>query len=310
MITEQDNFAVVQTELDTIFNQYLAYDATTPNIATARTEQVFKQIPSWDRAAYIGEVNASVGLFDAIGETQVVPEDTPKVRNKYVIYIQEFAKGISLSKQWFDDNMHQTWSNDVREMARKALMTQDFYAMGLWRNSFTTQLTADSVSFINAAHPLIKGGTVSNLITGALSNATFNNAMVALREQKDQTNTVVGDSPSGILVPSKLFQLATQVTESALISDSANNAINVWRSAYNVMVHSSPYLGANNPGGSDTAWWMFTPRHSVTRIVRQGVETALTPWQYSKNLTYWYQANFREQIFVPDYAGVVGSTGV
>jgi len=310
MITEQDNFAVVQTELDTVFNQYLAYDATSPNIATARTAAVFKQIPSYDRAAYIGEVNAAVGLFDAIGETAIVPEDTPKVRNKYTIYIQEFAKGISLSKQWFDDNMHDVWSNDVRDMARKATMTQDFYAMGLWRNSFTTQLTADSVSFINAAHPLIKGGTANNLITGALSVTTFNEGLVRLREQKDQTNTVIGGAASGILVPSRLFKLATEITESALIADSANNALNVYRSAYNVMVHSSPYLGAAVAGGSDTAWWMFTPFHSVTRIVRQGVETALTPWQYSKNLTYWYQANFREQVFVPDYAGVVGSTGL
>lgn len=310
MITEQDNFAVVQTELDEIFSQYLAYDSTDPRIATARTEAVFHQVPSFDRAAYIGEVNAAVGLFTPIGETAIVPEDTPKVRNKYTVYMQTFAKGISLSKQWFDDNLHNVWSKDVRDMARKAMMTQDFYAMALWRNSFTTQLTADGVSFINAAHPLIKGGTVNNLITGALSVTTFNNALIALREQKDQTNTVVGDAASGILVPSKLFKLATEITESALISDSANNAINVYRSAYNVQVYSSPYLGAINPGGSDTAWWMFTPNHSVTRIVRQGVETSLIPWQYSKNLTYWYQANFREQVYVPDYAGVVGSTGV
>src|SRR2546430_3902470 len=52
-----------------------------------------------------------------------------------------FAQGISLSKDWFDDQMHGVWSNDVKEMSRKALVTQDFHAMGLWRNSFTTQLT-------------------------------------------------------------------------------------------------------------------------------------------------------------------------
>ncbi len=72
---------------------------------------------------------------------------------------------------------------------------------------------------------------------------------------------------------------------------------------------SSPYLGAA-AGGSDTAWFMLTRNHSVSRLVRQGIETALRPWQYSNNRTYLYQGNFREEVYVPDYSGAVGSTGL
>jgi hypothetical protein len=310
MFTEAENFSIVQTELDTVFFQQFQYDASQPGIATAVTGELFKPL-TVDRAAYIGQINKAVGLFDIIGETQNVPLDTPAVRNKYTIYIKDFAKGIEISKDLFDDNMHGVWAEDVRQLALKARVTQDYHAFGVLRNAFTTALTADGVSIINAAHVLIGGGTTSNLLTSPspLNDTTFNTAIVTLREQVDQSGNVLGGSPSIIVVPPKLFKLAIQLTESALVSDTANNAVNVYRSAYGIKVLMSPQLGAV-VGGSDTAWFMLTPQHSVTRVVRQGIETALRPWQYSNNRTYFYQANFREEVFCPDYAGIVGSTGV
>lgn len=306
MFTEAQNFSIVQTELDTVFFQQFQYDASQPGIATANTGVIFKPLTT-THAAYIGQINKSVGLFPIIGETTTVPLDTPSVRNKYTILIKDFAKGIEISKDLFDDNMHGVWAEDVRQLALKARVTQDYHAFGIFRGAFTTTLTADGVTFINSAHPLIGGGTEDNLITGALSTTTFNNAIVRLRKQKDQTGVVLGGSPSILLVPPELFVLAVQITDSALVSDTANNAMNVFRSAYGITVYSSPYLSVT--GGSTTAWFLMTPQHSVTRVVRQGIETALRPWQYSNNRTYFYQANFREEVFVPDYAGVVGSTG-
>ncbi len=307
MFTEAQNFAIVQTELDTVFFQNFEYDSSTPGIATAQTGAIFKPVTT-DHAAYIGEINKGTGLWNIIGETQTVPTDTPAVRNKYTIYIKDFANSIELSKDLFDDNMHGVWAEDVKQFALKARITQDDHAFALFRNAFTTTLTADGVAFISASHPLIGGGTISNIVSGALSDTTINTMIVALREQKDQSGNILGGVPSILLVPSKLFKLAMQLTESALVADSSLNAINVYRSAYGITVYSSPYLGAA-AGGSDTAYFMLTPQHSVSRLIRQGVETALRPWQFSNNRTYLYQGNFREEVFVPDYAGSVGALG-
>ena len=188
-----------------------------------------------------------------------------------------------------------------------ARVTQDNAAFAIFRNGFTTTLTADGSAFFGT-HTLIGGGTVTNSSTAALSDTSLNTAIVALREQKNQAGIILGGVPSILLVPAKLFKYATQLTESALVADNANNAINVYRSAYGITVYSSPYLGAA-AGGSDTAWFLLTPQHSVSRLIRQGIETALRPWQYSNNRTYLYQGNFRESYFVPDYAGAYGSTG-
>ena len=294
--------------MDTVFFQTFEYDSSTPGIATANTGVIFKPL-STEHAAYIGEINKATGLWPVIGEVQTVPLTTPKVANKYTILIKDFASGIEISKDLYDDNMHGVWAADVRDFALKARVTQDDNAFALFRGAFTTTLTADGATFISATHTLIGGGTTSNLISGALSTTTLNTAIVRLRQQVDQSGVILGGVPTILLVPSALFKLATEITDSALVSDTGNNAINVYRSAYGITVYSSPYLSAA-AGGSDTAWFLMTPQHSVTRVVRQGIETALRPWQYSNNRTYFYQGNFREAVFVPDYAGAVGSTGL
>lgn len=205
--------------------------------------------------------------------------------------------------------MHGVWSRIVSDLARKARISQDQNAFAFFNASFTTSLTADGVSFINSAHPLIGGGTQSNVVSGALTPATLNTAIVSLQQQKDQAGVVMGNQPSILLVPPALWKHAKEITDSALIADSGNNNINVYRSAYGITVYMSPYLSAA-AGGSDTAWWVLGRNHSVTRLIRQGIQTALRDWIYSNNRTYFYQANFRESVYAPDYVASVGSTGV
>lgn len=307
MFTEAQNFAIVQTELDRVFFQQFDYDEAFPGVAHATTAEIFKPQET-THAAWIQSINKGSGLFPAIGETQVVPLSTPQVTNKQTTKILTFAQGIDISKQLFDDNMHGVWAEDVRDFAIKAKDTQDYNAFRVFRNGFTTELTADGVSFFNTAHPLIGGGTQSNRGTAALTPTSLNDAVVNLLEQKDQAGVIRGSAPAVLLVPPALWKHAREITDSALIADSGNNNVNVYRSALGITVWTSHWLGLA-AGGSDTAWFLLAKRHGVTRLIRQGLETALTDWRYSNNLTYRYQANFREEVFVADYAGSYGSTG-
>ena len=206
--------------------------------------------------------------------------------------------------------MHGVWSKTVADLALKARRTQDDNAFAWFRGAFTTSLTADGAAFCGT-HTLIGGGTVVNFATGAgsaLSGTSINTAIVALTEQKDQAGVVLGNTPAIMLVPPALFKKAKEETDSALYADNANNAINVYRSAYGFVVYQSPYLGAA-AGGSDTAWFLLARNHSVTRLIRQGIQTALRDWSMSNNRTYLYQYNFREEVYAPDYIGVYGNVG-
>jgi hypothetical protein len=310
MFTEAQNFSIVQTELDKVFFQMFDGDETFPGVAHATTAEIFKPQET-THAAWIQSINKGSGLFPAIGETQAVPLSTPHVTNKQTTQILTFAQGIDISKQLFDDNMHGVWAEDVRDFAVKAKDTQDYSAFGLFRNGFTTALTADG-NAIFSTHTLIGGGTQVNNASGvgsALSPTSLNTAIVSLIEQKDQSGVIRGSSPSVLLVPPALWKHAREITDSALIADSGNNNVNVYRSALGITVYTSHWLGAA-AGGSDTAWFLLAKRHGFTRLIRQGLETALTDWRYSNNLTYRYQANFRENYFCADYAGSYGAAGV
>lgn len=104
MFTEAQNFAVVQTQLDSVFYQNFDYDATFPSIATANTAAIFKPLNT-THAAYIEQIFKGSGLFPVIGETTDVPESNPQVANQLTTYIKDFAQGITISKNLFDDNM-------------------------------------------------------------------------------------------------------------------------------------------------------------------------------------------------------------
>lgn len=311
MFTENQNFAIVRTELDSVFYQNFDYDAGYPGIATARTAEIFKPMQT-EHAAYIEQIFKGSGYFPKVGETQTVPLSTPQAANKLTTYIQDFAQGIELSKNLFDDNLHGVWSKAVADLATVARVSQDQNAFAFFNLAFTTSLTADGAALI-ATHTLLNGQSYSNLVTGALGTAgILNDAIVALRQQPNQAGVVMGNTPSVLLVPSKLFKTAIELTDSALIATSGENAINVYRSAYGITVYTSPYLDSLSTygvAGSDSAWFLLSRNHSITRIIRQGIQTALRDWTYSNNRTYFYQANFREVVYAPDYVGVVGSTG-
>ena len=78
---------------------------------------------------------------------------------------------------------------------------------------------------------------------------------------------------------------------------------------YGIEVVSSPYLDSV-AGGSDTAWFLLSKNHAVMRLLRQGIQTGLRDWTMSNDRSYFYQANFREEVYCADWAGLVGSTGL
>lgn len=318
MFTEAQNFSLVQTQLDEVFRQNL--EATTPpSYATAMTTEIFK-VTDTTHAAYIGIIHKGPGLFSKIGEVQSVPSYVAKVANQWTVTIADFAQGIEVSKDLFDDDMHGEWQSQVSELALMARRTQDSNAFKLFRLGFTTALTADGVSIFNTAHPLIGGGTQSNQIvaadvgaaTSALTTSAFNIAMKRLAEMKNQAGVPLQCVGDCLIVPPALYVTARQIAASSLVPENGNNAVNIFTVDYAVKVYQSVYLGTAAPtgDGSDTAWFLLdSARHAIRRFVRAGVITNLRDWGMSNNRTYYYQANFREEVYCPDYVGSVGALG-
>lgn len=317
MFTESQNFSLVQTELDEVFKQN--YEASLPpSYATAMTGEIFK-VTDTTHAAYIGTIHKGPGLFSKIGEVQAVPSYVAKVANKWTVTIADFAQGIDISKDLFDDDIHGEWQNQVSDLAIMARRTQDFNAFKIFRGAFTTTLSADGSALIGT-HTLIGGGTTSNQILAAdvgaattvLTTSSFNIAMKRMAEVKSQSGVPLQCVGNVLLVPPALYATARQIAVSALVPDNGNNAVNVFSMDYSVKVYQSVFVGSASPDGlgSDTAWFLLdSSRHAVRRFVRQGIITSLRDWSMSNNRTYYYQANFREEVYAPDYIGLVGALG-
>lgn len=318
MFTEAQNFSLVQTELDEVFRQN--YESSLPpSYATAMTGEIFK-VTDTTHAAYIGTIHKGPGLFSKIGEVQAVPSYTAKVANKWTVTIADFAEGIEVSKNLFDDDIHGEWQAQVAEFAIMARRTQDFNAFKIFRGGFTTTLTADGAALFSS-HTLIGGGTQSNQVltaditgasTTALTTTAFNVAVRRLAEMKSQAGVPLQCVADTLLVPPALYVTARQIAASALVPENTNNAVNMYSMDYAIKVYQSVFLGSASPDGigSDTAWFVLdSSRHAIRRFVRQGVQTALRDWTISNNRTYYYQANFREEVFCPDYVGAVGALG-
>jgi hypothetical protein len=307
-ITSQLNPNVVKTDLDSVFYQEWDYTKVTPGRATARTASLFKQEP-WSLGAYQEEEMQGTGLFSETAETETFGQDSTKFTNKLTTSIRKFANGLPVSIEFFNDNMHGAWQNSVKNFATNGKKTQDSQAFALFRNAFTTQLTGDGVALISASHTLKSGGTTSNLVSGALSTTTLNDAFVKLQEQVDNNGILGMCEPSILLVPTKLFDLATRITKSELIQGSGNNDLNYFSNLYpGLQVMGSPWLGVAG-GGSDTAWYLLADNHCITRLIREDMNTYLQHWGESDNAVYKYKAYFREAYKVMNYIGIVGATG-
>lgn len=308
MLTNSDLLAVTRTELDTVFFEaFESIDSSLGGISVENSN-IFKVVRT-DHSAYINMTFMGTGLWPVIGETQTLPEDQGRVGNKNTVLISDFGETLSISKDFFDDNMFDVWAEMVREFGRMARVTQDIAGFALFRNGFTTTLTPDGVPWFSASHTLLSGGTASNLVTGALTPTTLNTAMVRLMEQRNERGVIMGNVGAYLVVPPALLKTAIEITQSVLVSDSANNAVNVFRSPLGIEVVTSPYLGAA-AGGSDTAWFLLSKNHGVKRVIRQGVQTALVGWEYSDNRTYKLRGSFREAYFVSNSLTAVGSTGL
>lgn len=298
---------VVKTALDKVFFQDFNTKPVV-GLVTADSSDVFR-VERVDRAAVIQQVYGGTPLWENKAEEQDVPSIVPRITNTKTDLVTEFAQSVDITRWFYMDNQFGVVERLIRDMARKGRRTRDRAAFAIFRNAFTTTLTADGASFVSDTHTTISGVVVDNKITNALSESSLNTAIVMLQEQVGQSGVIEGGTPAILLVPPALFKLAVEITESEYRSGTANNDINVYSTKYGIKVAMSPWLGAA-AGGSDTAWFLLADNHSVMRYVREDVWTELVDWKYQRNNNYIYKGGFREVPSVADYIGVVGSTGL
>ena len=263
-----------------------------------------------DKAKWVADEYMGPGYFGDTSEQSPFNQTTPAVDFQKVVTIKKKTQDLPISIEFKGDEQFDLVSRTGRDMVEAAQLTQSRDGMEVFNKAFTTQLTNDGQAFISNSHLLINGDTYSNLISGALSPTTIEAMTVALYEMKKHDGTLGAFNPYILLVPPTLQAEATEYTKSTLRPATANNNVYWLSELYpGLKVMQSPFLGAAH-GGSDTAYFMLSNKHSVYHFIHTEMQMAMVDWQYSTNGENRLKAYYREKTDVVSGLGVVGATGV
>lgn len=298
--------SVVRTLLDEVVMAEYG-KAPGPDTANALDAQIFDQRSASKKIEAV-EVFKGVGQFTSHIEEQNIDSDSPRVDDQKLFTMSNYKKKVSVPVEFFEDEQFGLIGDMMKDVGEKGRTTQDSNAFGLYRDGFSTELTADGAAWFSDTHTNLNGDTIDNLQTAALAGPTQIEALInSLYEQKDQAGVIRGAQGSALLVPTALFKEGAEILDSELID--ADNQANYLRSRnYGIRLARSPYLGAV-AGGSDTAYFMLADGHSGRRYTRVAFSTSMRDFANTDNDTMEYKARFREELGAVTYEKAVASDG-
>ena len=137
-----------------------------------------------------------------------------------------FAKGYQITTEAMDDDLDGAITNAAPALARAARVSIETYIWNLFNLGFGTETTPDGVALFSASHPLVAGGTYSNLISGDLSQANIESGVNLFDGMLDDRGLPIEASVTNLVIPVELRWIAYEILKSQLRSDTANNTVN------------------------------------------------------------------------------------
>jgi hypothetical protein len=228
-------------------------------------------------------------------EWEVIP---PGLERVYVH--EEFAKGFIVERKFIDDEQYNVIEKMTKDLARAGRYKVEQDAADLFNNGFTTP-GYDGKPLFADDHPLLGGGTGSNLIDGELSEANLKRASTLMRKQVDEAGKLIQLQPDTLIVPPELEWLAYELIRSDQKPGTNHNDINTMRGRYKIVVWD--FLT------SETAWFLAdSKRHELNFFWRVKPEFGKEK-DFDTLVTKW-RGYMRYSLGYSDYRGIVGSTGV
>lgn len=221
---------------------------------------------------------------------------------------KEFASGFAVGKRLYEDEQYGIINEMASDLGFAGRTKVETDAATVLNNAFSANVGGTGASAIYdtkalcaSDHPLVEGGTASNLVTGALSDSKLKEAITLMRAAVDEAGKKIVLSPDTLIVPPQLEWLALELTKSTHKPGTDYNDINTLAGRLKVMVYD--YL-------TDTdAWFILdSKRHKLSFYWRIKPEFAMS--KDSDNFVSKYNGRMRYSYGVSDWRGIVGSAGV
>lgn len=303
----------VKTAIDAVM--YERFTRTMqPNYLSASDEMFFKQ-DTTDLVAFVWDEDSNVGEFDETAEQEDILSTDTFVGNTKTKFSQKYTKQIPISDEAFRADKVGKRKQIGMNIGDRARQTQDRKAiLSTYGDAFAGSIntTPDGQALASNSHVTLKGQTVDNLETGALTPDNAWTLTVALANQKGQDGDAGSHVLEGALVPFVLYKTLKEVLNSDLIANSAENNLNIFDTDYGeVQLRASIFLGSmyNGATNANTSYHFIGSNHQVTRKVFYELTSTMISPEYTDNDNYIMRSKFHESTFPGTWTAYAGSNG-
>jgi len=221
---------------------------------------------------------------------------------------ETIAMGFSLTEEAIEDNLYDSLSaRYTKALARSMAYTKQVKAAAVLNNGFTTGYNGgDGVPLFSAAHPLVSGGTNSNVPStpADLNETSLEAAVIQISLWTDERSLLIAAKPRKLIVPPALQFVATRLLETELRVGTNDNDINALKNNGSI-----PEGYAINHFLTDTNAWFLTTDvpNGMKHFVRSPLATSMDGDFDTGNVRY--KARERYSFGWSDPLGMYGSAG-
>lgn len=305
--------SLAYTKLDKVFFPAFNY-AGQPEMTTADNPSLFKQDKA-NSGKVVTSTHGGVGYFEEHAELQGRILANVAQGDEQTYTVAEYKKTIALSREFYRDDLWNSYQAAVHMAGVRARTTKDRNAFDLFPGGFGVHKTNDGLYIWSASHAMVGGSTESNISSGAMAPSTLETLFRKMWELKSEDGGAGGDVPMTILVPPILLPDAHEFLKSALQAKTAENQLNYFLTIYGTLqIYSSVFVGSAHHkdayANANTAHYLLGSNHRFTRWTRENLYTRLISWEYDEFDRWMYKMGYAETFGCPSWESAVASTGV
>jgi hypothetical protein len=223
---------------------------------------------------------------------------------------ETIAQGFSITEEAIEDNLYDSLSaRYTKALARSMAYTKQVKAAAILNNGFTNSAQyygGDGVPLFSASHPLVNGGTNSNIPStpADLNETSLENAVIQIAAWTDERGLLIAARPRKLVVPPSLQFVATRLLETSLRVGTNDNDINAIKNNGSI-----PEGYTINHWLTDTNAWFLTTDvpNGMKHFIRAPLDTKMDGDFDTGNVRY--KARERYSFGWSDPLGMYGSQG-
>jgi hypothetical protein len=221
---------------------------------------------------------------------------------------ETIALGFSLTEEAIEDNLYDSLSaRYTKALARAMAYTKQVKAAAVLNNGFSNAYAGgDGVALFSASHPLVSGGTNSNIPStpADLNETSLEAAVIQISLWTDERGLLIAAKPKKLVVPSSLQFVATRLLETELRVGTADNDINAIKNNGSI---SEGYC-VNHFLTDTNAWFLTTDvPNGMKHFVRSPLANSMDGDFDTGNVRY--KSRERYSFGWSDPLGMFGSAG-